>query len=459
MGKGAKAIFVFAAFFIGILLLAFNFHISQKSALQQKNALGKSSSGKSYSGNNNGVDSLLNVERAVMYYSLGDNKPRDLEESVDVLKPLKPQFIWFAFALGPKPLFYSPSQAYNYFLSIGLSKNKAERLEKVIEESHYSVEGFKNSIAYVRKQMPGTIIIISILPQFMPKPALDPESYKPIPESEINKMALNLGKWGIKNPETGKIFDLESTQEIFQRMSGENYIYPDITSKQYQNFLFERIKKVLDANPDGIWIDFLFSQTTAICRILENGRYKGMDIIKHCNFSNEAVKDSFFSACNLTKMIKDYAKKENKTVYVGTWAGFMLYPWKCNYVDFVTESPSPNEVYSLKLDKEKWDLLKKMDEEKYGGKIKIFISPDFGPGSNTMMAVFSQKLDKKEREEFLQAMSEFAKMKNLTVIYPIHGGSMGKDPKKLAFGKHNWYDALAPEFGDYRVVEQVILNP
>jgi len=76
-----------------------------------------------------------------------------------------------------------------------------------------------------------------------------------------------------------------------------------------------------------------------------------------------------------------------------------------------------------------------------------------------MMSVFSQKLDRKEREEFLQKLSEFAKTENLTVIYPIHGGSMGKNPKRLAFGKYNWYDTLAPEFGDYEVVKQLILNP
>jgi len=44
-------------------------------------------------------------------------------------------------------------------------------------------------------------------------------------------------------------------------------------------------------------------------------------------------------------------------------------------------------------------------------------------------------------------------------VYPVKGGCLGENPKKLAWGKYNFYDALAPEFNSYKTIEKLMNDP
>ncbi len=66
-------------------------------------------------------------------------------------------------------------------------------------------------------------------------------------------MALNLGKWNIINPETRKPYMLKETQEFFQKLSDYNYIYPDITSPEYKEYVKKRFI-LLDLQPANFFI-------------------------------------------------------------------------------------------------------------------------------------------------------------------------------------------------------------
>jgi len=41
-------------------------------------------------------------------------------------------------------------------------------------------------------------------------------------------------------------------------------------------------------------------------------------------------------------------------------------------------------------------------------------------------------------------------------IYPVHGGFIGRDAVKLAFGSYYKYDALAPEFQTYEQIKELV---
>ncbi|RLF92071.1 hypothetical protein DRN52_08495 [Thermococci archaeon] len=88
------------------------------------------------------------------------------------------------------------------------------------------------------------------------------------------------------------------------------------------------------------------------------------------------------------------------------------------------------------------------------GDIPIFAHMDIG-FERLPLTVFAQNLSTIEQREFLEYVDDFFQKKGLIFIYPVHGGWFGKNPKKLAFGKFNIYDSLAPEFQTYETIKEL----
>ncbi len=404
------------------------------------------------------INQLREVNVAVLYQSIGDNEPRDTSESIQVLKTLNPDFIWYGFGIAAKPLFYSEEQAREKLKLVGVPESRLETVLSIIHKKNYTVEGLRDVIRQTKLEIPYLIFTVGFHLQFLAENALDPETLDPIPKQVLRKMALNLKKWKIINPKTGNSYSLEETQELFRRLAGYSYIYPDITSPEYREYVKKRLEKLIDAGVDGIWFDFLFTQATSMCVIL-GGKLNRDKWDLSCNFYHPAVRQSFRSACEIARYVHDYARERyNKYVYVGTWSGFLLFPYTCNEIDFITENPDPYEILSMQFDDRKWEKISTLNREKYGNRIVIFLSPDWGPWDNTMMAVFSQQLTPEQQRKFLEIWDRYARSHKMIPVYPVHGGDVGPHAKKLSYGRYRKYDALAPEFQTYKTIRELALK-
>jgi len=137
---------------------------------------------------------------------------------------------------------------------------------------------------------------------------------------------------------------------------------------------------------------------------------------------------------------------------VGTWAyAFVELPYEPCNIDFVTVTPRSREIVNMRMDEEFWkDFVRKIREKL--GSIPIFAFIDWSASDNAPMAVFSQKLTPVQQREMLKIMDNFFTKKCVVFVYPVHGGSMGKNARRLSFGKYIHYDALTP---DSRLMRQL----
>ncbi len=395
-------------------------------------------------------NAMENIKVSILYTNLNDHIPenRTLEDAIKIVADLNPDFIWMMYEKGIKCPAESENtayeQAYEALISVGVSDTKAKRIaseyaEKVKRYGYY-FENWERQTVELKKVLPNIIVCSAIFTQGIPYWGWNFETLKPYTADEIKSMALDLSDYGLSD------WNFEKTQKFFQKFTGFKAYFPDYCNEEYQNWLLSCVKRMKDCSADAVWLDMFFSQSTLTYRY----------IVK--DFKHPAVRKPFEACCQIIEEIK-----QKFNMLVGSWAGSYVllhlgadkYGYPIPDFDFITENPDPKEVISMKFDEKKWNTIF-TSIRKYNPNCIILITPDWGPWDNTMLAVFSQKLTPEQQRAFLRIWNEFALKNNAVPCFPVHGGSLGPHAKKLAWGKYNKYDALAPEFNTYEIIKELI---
>lgn len=416
---------------------------------------------------------LSGVKVATLYEKITDRKPdggRSLDEAVNVLKQTQTDLIFLGFWTWTIP---APDSADNMPPELlhriaEYANTLPKNVPELIRVTGYSYEELKNSIPAIKKEMPGVIFVGAIPAEALGRVEVDPITNEVIDANDTWQMAFDPQKWDIsyKCPENvckdipslkGKLLDKQGIQEYFSLINhllkpGEKYdwqkaqgYYPDIINSRFQELLVNRAKKQIDLGADAIWIDLLFIQAESLKKMAND-------------INHPAVKESYNSASKIIDAIHEYGESKGKRVYVGTWAEPVInYTWQPPNLDFVTITPTPEEIYSGKFDVEKWDTINLSIEKRFG-KIPCFVFIDFGWANNSPLDVFSQRLSKNQQREWLKKADAFFQRKGMIFVYPVRGGNFAPGAKRLSFGKFAKYDSLAPEFQTYDTIRGLALR-
>ena len=226
--------------------------------------------------------------------------------------------------------------------------------------------------------------------------------------------------------------------------------FPDLTNPQFQELLLSWAEKHIDCGAEAIWIDMLYRQATLLAQMTGDLRHP-------------AVRESLAAASQIVERIREYGVAEGRRVYVGSWVGpFVLaelegqaFPYEPPEMDFVTLSPTIEEVLAKRLDEERWAQAVTLVREKYG-EIPLIAFIDWSFDESPLVA-FSQQLTPEEQREALQEFDRVFRELGILFAYPVHGGYMGRGEvtTRLAFGRYRIYDALAPEFDTYGTIVEL----
>ncbi len=413
---------------------------------------------------------LSEVKIAALYEKITDRKPdggRSLDEAVNVLKQTQADLIFLGFWTWTIP---APDSADNMPPELlhriaEYANTVPKNVPELIRATGYSYEELKNSIPAIKKEMPGVIFVGAIPAEALGRVEVDPVTNEVIDANDTWQMAFDPQKWDIsyKCPENvckdipslkGKLLDKQGIQEYFSLINhllkpGQKYdrqkaqgYYPDIINPRFQELLVNRAKKQIDLGADAIWIDLLFIQAESLKKMAND-------------INHPAVKESYDSASKIIDAIHEYGESKGKRVYVGTWAEPVInYTWQPPNLDFVTITPTPEEIYSGKFDERRWGKINLNAEEKFG-KIPRFVFIDFGWGNNSPLDVFSQKLNKNQQREWLKKADAFFQRKGMIFVYPVRGGDFAPGAKRLSFGKFAKYDSLALEFDTFETIKKL----
>lgn len=329
----------------------------------------------------------------------------------------------------------------------------AERIPELAEKSGYNYRELERKIAAIKKERTGIIFVGAIPAQRINRIDKNDMTDRLYTADETWSMALDPQKWNITQngkPVTKEDFQKQfatwhgwiKSEEEYNRNKVEAY-FPDITNPKFQETILGWAEKQIDCGADAIWID-------------------GMPITPYFyqitkDFNHPAIKDSYESSRKIIDEIHKYGESKGKRVYVGSWGapskfvdGLLYIP---DNIDFVTMSPTENEIANKKLD----ESYKKISRTKilYPDK-PIFAFIDWGVDRSQTVA-FSQELNKKEQAEMLEMLDESFAKQGVNFVYPVHGGYMGRGDvtTKLAFGKYRDYDSLAPEFNTYETIKEL----
>jgi len=376
---------------------------------------------------------LSQVKVASVYQKVTDGKliNRSVDDVINLVKETKINFIFRGFWIwGPCADSCSdlPPEVLEVYEQKGFD----------CEKEGYSYTHLKDAVAKIKREMPDVIFCGAIPAQRINFIEINPVTSKVYNQRETNVMALDPAKWGITNVSKNQL------QKYFQEhgTGGVGY-FPDITHPEFQDLILGWAKKQIDSGADAIWIDGLFSQARVLEKITGNPNHP-------------AVRESFEASSKIVDEIHRYGQSRGKHIYVGTWWAFVELPYPPPNLDFVTLTPSPEEVSSMHLDELKWDdRLEKIRDKQ--GDVPVFAFIDWAGTTNTPLGVFSQELSKEEQREFLKIADDFFSKKGIIFIYPVHGGFMGQDATILSFGRSKTYDSLAPEFGTYETIKQLAL--
>lgn len=353
------------------------------------------------------IGRLSSVEIAIVYGTVID-QTRDINSIANLIAELKVDFIHRGF-----------------FRWRGLAKLERE----------YDVYGtLAEYIAAIKESNPSVIFGGAIAAQEINVIEYDPLKGRVIAQDKVWEMALDPLRYGFN------LTKQELHEKYWEITGSEDYIFPDLLNPDFQELFLNHVKMQVDSGVDAVWIDGLFWQAGIFARL-----------------ANSTSHPSIEKVLNTTRRIVDeihtYGALKGKHIYVGSWAQ-TDYPYPTPNLDFVTVSPSAEEVKEKRLNETKWiekinQIRKKYDE------VPIISFIDWAFTADTPLGVFSQTLTKEEQKETLRSFDEFFKEKGIIFAYPVHGGYMGRDATELAFGKDYKYDALAPEFDTYETIREL----
>lgn len=404
-------------------------------------------------------ENLLEVKVATLYEKVTDRElvgGRSLDETINVLKQTNTDFIFRGFWVWNGPTPESPDNIPPEMASLFVErlKIKPEGVPEFIRRSGLSYQELRNSISTIKKEMPGVIFVGAVPAQTIGRIEINPITGKVFNAEDTWKMAFDPQKWGVNYMRDGRQMDKEEFQKITasanQEMSAsESYdwrkargYFPDITNPDFQELFLSWAKKQIDSGADAIWIDLLYSQANVL---------KGMT----GDVNHPAVKESYDAASKMVDEIHKYGEPKGRYIYVGTWSEPVIdYPWAPPRLDFVTDTPTPQEIYYGKFDEARWSGLETRIKNKFGS-IPHFAFIDWGGRPDAPTDVFSQQLGKEQQKEFLRKADDFFMNKGIVFIYPVHGADFWGDAKMRAFGKFTKYDSLAPEFDTFGTIKEL----
>ena len=379
-----------------------------------------------YGMHGNNVTQPVETKVVIMYQNL-HSPPHGLEGAVEILNELNPDMIWYSRMITGFPPVPDENSIDKITEKLGFDEEKTTLFADWIKRTRYTLEDIRVEVESTSALYCPCVLVQNLRVDFN----YDPLTFEPIPRDKLEAMALDYSKWGLP-------YDREQTQRFFRERIGlpEGACYPDITNEDYQEYLFRKILALKDVGVKCVWLDMLFAQANIAYTITKD-------------YDHPAVKDAYYAACNFVKRLK----KEG--FIVGTWANWVQYPYdEKPPVDFVTKTVHKYEVLNVKIDREKWsEIVNKIREKTNATILMVF---DFGPWDDSPLALFSQKLTEEQQEKFLEEMYKAGKELGCIPVFPVHGGNIGPNAKKLAYGKYKFYDALAPEFNTYDKIKELI---
>jgi len=356
------------------------------------------------------------IKSSIVYESIVD-QTRSIDKVSDILKETNAQYIHRSF-----------------FRWRGFAE---------IERKHDVYSILKKNINTIKRRNHNVVVGGSVAFQEINVVEHDPFTGETIPKEKTWEMTLDPQKYGFS---MGK----EELQRKYWKITGnEKYLMPDIANQSLQALFIDIVKKQIDAGADAIWIDGLFAQAGVFARLSKN-------------VNHPAIEKSLKAASNIVSQIRKYGESKGKYIYIGSWSYEKWYKYglvKELYpkLDFVTMSPSSDKIKNKKLDQEKWKEKIRITKE-IQGNIPIIVFIDWAFTSDSPLGVFSQKLDSNEQKEVLKRFDKFFSENNVIFSYPVHGGNLGRDAKKISFGRYGKYDALAPEFNTYETIKELSLD-
>ena len=211
---------------------------------------------------------------------------RSLSEAASLIADLNADMIFRAFNDRSGLIPESPETAFDEF-SKCYNTSIAKSLAKMHSNLGMTYSNLRDEISAVKAKNPNILFSVTLHPQYVYKITIDPMNGKCI---DTRNWALNFANWNLINPETGKVFTLEESQKVMNKITGgteselETMYYPDITNEDYQDYLLKKVEKYLDLNVDVIDFDVLYAQTQASLNIVKwmksKGYYEG-DVYQH----------------------------------------------------------------------------------------------------------------------------------------------------------------------------------
>lgn len=365
-------------------------------------------------------DRLSKIKVAVVYEALVDrfsyDGVRDVDAAADLFSELGADFIHRAFF------------RWRAFADFEQRADIYGMLEDAIER--------------VKAKNPDVIIGGAVAAQEMNAAEYNPFTGEVIPREKVWEMALDPQRYGLDMSKE------ELHKQYWDKTGNESYIFPDILNPDFQALFLDIIKKQIDAGVDAIWIDGLLAQAGLFARVAGD-------------VSHPSVAKVIDGASKIVDAIHEYGETKGKRVYVGSWSYEGVseggHPYALPKLDFVTVSPSAEEVRNKRLNEDEWKARITLIREKYGD-IPIIAFIDWAFTTETPMGVFSQTLSPEEAREALRKFDRFFRENGIIFAYPVHGGNMGAGATRLSFGEYGKYDSLAPEFDTYGTIKELALE-
>lgn len=373
--------------------------------------------------------------RAIFYWNL-QSPPEGLDGAVRIIEELDVDFIWYAHWMVGFPMPEDLETARE--IATELNKD-ADKFVSWCKKEYYTLEFVREQTRAVsgRTYCPAILGYTNFRWDFN----FDPISFEPISEEEIWKdYLLNFGKWGIKNPRTGKPYTTRETQEIFWEMGLPKHNgIPDYSNPKVIEYYVKRAKAFKNAGASAVWYDLFFQLPLRLKQKLGLG------------FDHPMIRDLYDGCCRII----DGAKSLGLTV--GTWYLCLNFPYEnVPKVDFVNASPTVEEILRLSPDYGRWKRIEDLMSKAPNAWLLIMF--DFANRDNLPLPVFSQRLSPVEQCRFLEELHTLLNRLSVeaTIAYPVHGPGLGAHPRKLAWGKYKIYDATAPEFKTFETIKTLL---
>jgi len=409
------------------------------------------------------------VRVAVLYENITDGVylDRSIDETLQILKETRADLVFRAFWKW-MPVVDSPDEIPPELIQFAreLAELRGEppptpqQIAANLRRTGHYYEELRRWIAAIKRELPDVLFVGAIPAQTLARVEWDPITRRVYNSEQTWAMALDPQKWSIRyrgRPVTKEEFQAwfygihpyGGSIEEYDRRTVPAY-FPDLTNPQFQALLLNWAKKQIDCGANAIWIDMLYRQATLLAQMTGD-------------LQHSAVQESLVAAAHIVEEIHQYGMARGRRVSVGSWAGpFVLaelegqeFPYNPPQMDFVTLSPTIEEVLQKRLDVERWREALALIFEKYG-KIPLIAFIDWSFDESPLVA-FSQQLTPEEQRQALRAFDRAFQELGIIFAYPVHGGYLGRGEvtTRLAFGHYRVYDALAPEFNTYETIREL----